>query len=129
LFELFAVLNQSGKLPQEREIKLKPKFLTVSEVGEGLIEDWKQKAENGDIASATFDDYCLRLKQIKDAFKGLLVCEIRKKDILDYRTRLSKEISNATSNRNLFIIKQLMNFAISQGVIHDSPSDGIKYLK
>ena len=120
------LLIDTGKLPEERKLNLKPRLLTVKEISKELVEVWKEKLSNGEITSTTFGDYYLRLEQIIVAFKKIIACEIRKKDILDYRNKLPKKISNATSNRNLFILKQLLNYAKTQGIINENPSDDIK---
>jgi integrase len=121
-------LIDTGKLPHEQIKRIKPVLFTVSEVGDSLLESWKLKLANKELSPITFDDYNLRLKQIKLSFKGKLACEIRKNDILKYRNQLAVSTSNATSNRYLFILKQVFNHAMVQGTIQDDPTEGISYL-
>lgn len=121
-------LLDTGKTPEEQVINLKPYHLTIEEVAENLSETWKDKLVENTLSPVTVDCYEVWLEQIKVAFKGKLVCEIRKNDISKFRQSLAKSRSNATANRVLFVIKQLFKIAIDHGVIFDDPSSDIKYL-
>ena len=121
-------LLDTGKLPEEQILKKKPSFLTLSDIGNMLLDEWQIKLRNNDLSPNTVSDYSLRLQQILEEFNGSLVCEIRKKRVVNYRNRLADKISNVTANRNLFILKQITNFAVSQGVIADDPAKDVQYL-
>ena len=121
-------LLDTGKLPEEQIYRKKSLCLAVTEVGDMLIETWNTKLANNDIASTTFNDYTLRLQQIKNVFGGKLACEVRSNDVKKYQSNLAKTVSNATSNRYLFILKQIFGFATDQGLIHENPTSGINYL-
>lgn len=121
-------LLDTGKTPEEQTIKAKPRHLTVSEVGGILLNSWEDKLTNKELSPNTVDCYEVWLDQIRVAFKGKLACEIRKEDILTYRKKVVNTRSNATSNRILFVIKQLFKIAMDNGVIFDDLSKDIKYL-
>ena len=121
-------LLDTGKTPEEQKIKAKPLHLTVKEVGEILLSSWEDKLINSQLSVNTIDCYKIWLDQISVSFGGKLACEIRETDILDYRKYLAKSRSNATSNRILFVIKQLFKLAKANGLIYEDPSEGIKYL-
>lgn len=121
-------LLDTGRLPEEQNLMKKPSFLTVSDIGEMLLNDWKLKLLNNDLSNNTVSDYSLRLRQILTEFDGLLVCEIRKKSVINYRNQLADTISNVTANRNLFVLKQITKFAVNQGFIFDDPARDVQYL-
>ena len=121
-------LLDTGKLPEEQILKSKPLYLTVSDVGEMLNQLWVDKLSRKELSPDTVDCYQRWLDKIKFAFKGKLVCEIRENDIIGYRNVLAESRSNVTSNRVLFVFKQLLKIALAHSIIHDDPSKDIKYL-
>jgi integrase len=68
------------------------------------------------------------LNSLKRIFGKRLLCEISGEDILSYRSRVASEFTNVTSNRYLFIIKQLFKRGIGAKAILDDPADPINYL-
>lgn len=121
-------LLDTGKLPSSIKAKKKIMATTFKEIGHQLNQVWKQKVINSDLSPKTYDDYSLRLNQLYSVFGRLLLCEISKRQVLDYRNHLSEEISNATSNRYLFIIKHVFKYGIGEGAILEDPIASIRYL-
>jgi integrase len=76
----------------------------------------------------TFDEYVRRLNQVGKEFGHRPLCEISEDEILDYRAELAEKISKVTSNRSLFILKQVFQHGLKVGAINDDPAISISYL-
>jgi site-specific recombinase XerD len=61
------------------------------------------------------------VKVLNRDFGSRLLCEMSQKDILDYQSRILQEFSAATSNRSLFVIKQIFKYGIEINARSDDP--------
>lgn len=121
-------LLDTGKLPVSNKEKLKVLAITFHETGNLLDQVWKRKVINSQLSPTTYQDYLLRLNQLNDIFGKRLLCEISQRQVLEYRNELAEKISNATSNRYLFIIKQVFKQSMREGAIFEDPAGPIEYL-
>ena len=121
-------LLDTGKLPVSNKEKLKVMASTFREMGNLLDQVWKQKFINSQLSPKTYQDYSLILNQLNDIFGRRLLCEISQRQVLDYRNELAEKISNVTSNRYLFVIKQVFKQSMSEGAILEDPAGPIVYL-
>ena len=121
-------LLDTGKLPASNKAKQKVMAITFREIGSLLDQVWKQKVINSELSPKTYEDYSLRLNHLYNTFGKMLLCEICQKQVLDYRNDMAEKISNATSNRYLFIIKQVFKQSMSEGAIIEDPAGLIAYL-
>jgi len=104
------------------------KPIIFSEVAESLRKEWAQKVKNRELSEITDGGYNLRLNIIEEIFGKRLLIDISEEDIIEYRNALSINVSNATSNRNLFVIKQVFAMGLRQKALRHDPSSSIKYL-
>jgi len=121
-------LLDTGKLPSSNKAKQKVMAITFREIGSSLDQAWKQKIINSELSPKTYEDYSLRLNQLYNTFGKKLLCEINPNQVLDYRNDLAEKISNATSNRYLFIIKQVFKQSMGEGATIEDPTESIGYL-
>jgi len=117
-----------GRLPEVRKEKKKLRPLTFAEIAQHLEQEWNERLVNRKIVETTFKDYTLRLRLTVNEFGTKLMLEIPGKEILDYRNWLAASVSNATSNRYLFIVKQVFKKALGLKVIPEDPVSKIQYL-
>ncbi len=87
-----------------------------------------KKLSDGELRKNTIEEYCYRLKKIGRVFDKRLICEISFDDIENYRYTITQEFSNITSNRDLFIIKQVFLYGLELNAIKDNPAERINYL-
>jgi len=120
-------LLDTGKLPVSNKEKRKVMAITFREIGALLDNVWKQKVTSSELSPKTYEDYSLRLNQLNDIFGKRLLCEISQGQVLDYRNELAEKISNATSNRYLFIIKQVFKLSVEEGAILENLVEPIGY--
>jgi integrase len=57
-----------------------------------------------------------------------LLCEISHKEIVGYRNKVASETSNLTSNRSLFILKQVFRQGMEMNAIKNDPVAAMPYL-
>lgn len=122
------ILLDTGKPPKSNKEKKKVMVITFREIGGLLDQAWKQKVINSELSQKTYEDYFLRLNQLYNVFGRFLACEISQKQVLNYRSKLAAEISNATSNRYLFVIKQVFKQGVVEGAVFENPIESIRYL-
>jgi len=118
----------NGKLYEATRQKRKLNLLKFSEVAELAVTEWEKRVEQKDLGQATFDDYALRVDVLNRIFGGTLILNISKKALKDYRDKHFKEYSAVSSNRYLFIFKQVFKKGLKVGAIVEDPAAGIKYL-
>jgi integrase len=125
--DLRTLLNM-GKLLEIRKDKKKLRPLTFAEVAQHREKEWNEKLANRELVETTFKDYTLRLRSTVNEFGTKLMLEISRQEILEYRNGLAVSISNATSNRYLFIVKQVFKTALILRAIPENPVFDIQYL-
>jgi len=72
--------------------------------------------------------YCDRLRLLEREFGDRHLCEISQKEILEHRNRVASETSNLTSNRSLFILKQIFKQGMEMNAIKNDPVAAMSYL-
>ncbi|MCK5680267.1 site-specific integrase [bacterium] len=117
-------LIDSGKLPTCRK-KFRP--LKVTAVAKELRQSWELQLANNELASATFTGYTFFLSIVEKSFGNNFISKISEKQIRDFGVSLSREKSVITSNRTLFIIKQLFKLANTLNAVPEDFTQGIKY--
>lgn len=110
------------------KIKKRLKFLTFSEVGESIKKVWKQKLLEEDLSHVTYDGYILRLDLLNQIFGSRILCDITEAEIKTFRLEQFEDQSAATSNRNLFILKQVFKTGLQLKAVLIDPAKDIKYL-
>lgn len=122
------MLIDNGKLTEVKKNKRKVGLMTFAEVAECLVQDWQKRHIRKELSKDTFTGYETRVKVLNRSFGKMLLCEIGKKDLLDYQEKLFEDFSAVTSNRNLFVIKQIFKHGLKLGAVVDDPAAGIRYL-
>jgi site-specific recombinase XerD len=115
---IFAVKARSKKLP----------LYTFREVAASLESKWAVQHEKKELSDRTFDEYKRRIKVLNRVFGNSLLCEIMKEEIVKYQTRTMKIQSAITSNRNMFVIKQIFRHGEDLHAIAENPTTRIRYL-
>lgn len=122
------ILLDNGELPSIRKKRQKLKPMTVNQIADHLSELWNEKILKCELKQTTLDDYQLRIERIRKKFGNRLLLEISKSEILEYRAQLATNISNATSNRYMFILKQVFKTGYGIRAILEDPTNDISYL-
>jgi len=117
-----------GKINDMRKQKSRSTLLTFSQAAKLLKEEWQHKLEIKDLREKTVVEYRNFLSVISKSFDKTLLCEIGEADIVAYQKKVAVESSNVTSNRHLFVIKQLFKLGVAHGAISDDPAAKIRYL-
>jgi site-specific recombinase XerD len=77
----------------------------------------------------SYRDDCRRVKRLLDAFGEKALSEISTQDAARFKARLSQEVSPATVNRFLALLKTIFNKGIQWGKTKDNPARGVKLFK
>jgi integrase len=121
-------LIDSGKVSEIQKYKGRLSLLTFGEVSTLLQKKWEERFVSGDLRQKTFEEYVYRSNLINRTFGRQLLCEISKEVIVDFRSKVASESSNVTSNRSLFIIKQVFQYAMELRAVSEDITSTIKYL-
>jgi len=121
-------LIDTGRAAQVQRAKAKPSMLTFAEVSEQLGYAWAERVEKNELRPKTCQDYLYILNQLVGIFGRRLLSEISAADILNYRASVASGLSNVTSNRNLFVLKQVFKEGLKLRTVFDDPAASIKYL-
>jgi integrase len=119
-------LLDSGKLPSQHKTRINP--LTFEDLAEQLKKDWLNRLKTGELQQKSADEYIITLNVVKRTFNRQLLCEISLDAIRDYRSEVAFKLSNITSNRRLFVIKQVFKLALDQHAVTENTCAQIKYL-
>jgi len=122
--DLRALLD-AGKASEVKNAKRRISLVSFEEAGHSLRALWKGRADRLEMSNTTFRGYCDRLRLLERKFGKRLLCEISHDEILEYRNRVASETSNLTSNRSLFILKQVFKHAIDLNAIKGDPTSRI----
>ncbi len=126
------------------EVRRKARGLTLGEIAELCKATWQEKLASGELRQSTLDGYLNHLKGLlkferveilPDGAKlthpplgnvkiGLLTEEL----IQSIRANMAAQISAVTSNRRLFILKELFKRALKEGEIAKNPAKDMTYL-
>jgi integrase len=125
--ELRALID-SGKFSEIKKNQSKLNLLTFWEVSELISKEWEIRLNKGEIKQKTYDGYLDRVNVLNRTFGKHLLCQISKDALISYQYRITSELSAVTSNRNLFVIKQIFKHGLKAKAILDDPAEGISYL-
>ncbi|MDR1778069.1 MAG: site-specific integrase [Desulfovibrio sp.] len=126
------------------ETKRKARGLTLAEIGQLCKATWRERTAGGELREATLKGYLDNLKgllgferqeTLPDGAKlihpplGKLKVALLTPDMItSLRANMAAASSAVTSNRRMFILKQLCARALKEGEIARDPSAGIRYL-
>ena len=120
-------LIDNGKFYEIKKHKQKTKPSKFSDVANKKFDDWTKQFQRDELSQATLDDYTVRLNVLNRVFGDILLFEISKKELLDFQQELFDELSPVSSNRYMFIIKQVFKKGLNIGAVLEDPSSAIKY--
>lgn len=120
--ELRTLLDH-GRTP-EKAPQLTPQ--TFSTVAAGVKRDWDVRVRQGYLKPRTRDDYKIRLEALERVFGRRLLCEITRDDILDNMTATAERNSNISANKDLQIIKTVMNKGCELHAVPSNPAKAIQ---
>jgi site-specific recombinase XerD len=118
----------SGRMPEVEQAKKRRRPMTFADVGQECADSWKTRGQLKTLRPKTVENYLLNLDVVNRTFGSRLMLNIREADIVDYRTAVAEDNSNVSSNRRLFIIKQVFKTALDKGYVEVDPARGIRYL-
>ena len=126
------------------EVRRKARGLTLGEIGGLCRATWRERAAGGELRPATLEGYLNHLsgllrferteilpdgaKLIHPPLRNLKVALLTPDLIKSIRSSMAAASSAVTSNRRLFILKELCARAVKEGEAAKNPSMGISYL-
>jgi site-specific recombinase XerD len=116
-----------GKLPENPKKKRLPN-LTFFEVAQKLDAVWLEKLSEKELSPITYDGYKLRLDLLVKVFRNRLLCDINESEVKALRLSQFTEKSAVTSNRNLFILKQVFKLGLALKAVRFDVTKDINYL-
>ncbi len=122
--ELRALLD-AGKVPQKKRLKLNP--LTFKKVGDSLKKRWGTKLKRQDLREKTYIDYCYWLDGLNRFFGNKLLCQISKDEIESLINVWASDKTKVTSNKYLFILKQVFKVGLDLNAVIEDPVAELKY--
>ena len=130
-----------GSAPEPRR---KARGLTLGEIGELCKATWRERAAGGELRPATLEGYLNHLhgllrfertetlpdgaRLVHPPLRNLRVALLTPDMIKSIRLSMAAASSAVTSNRRLFILKELCARAAKEGESAKNPSLGISYL-
>ncbi len=121
------ILLDTGSIPPEH-LRKKKGVATFDRLAEKLQLEWQDKLKTQELSQVSVDGYLVHLKMIGKTFAGRMLGSITKEDVLSYRVQVAEETSNVTSNRRLFILKQVFSKAKEEGLINRDDVCELRYL-
>jgi len=121
-------LIDTGKVNEADETRTRMSMMTFWEVAEILQGEWKKRVDTGEIKPKTLDEYTAFLRIVTREFGDTLLCQITRSQLLKYRQNVASQFSNVTSNRRLFILKQVFKQGSKLKALLNDPSSDISYL-
>jgi integrase len=122
------MLLDAGKVGEVKSSKRKISLLTIEDVCRSLKEVWKGRVKRSDLSEASYYGYCDRVNAVLREFGDRILCEVSRDEIIKYRNRVASDCSNITSNRNLFILRQVFKHGSELNAIKSDPATTIPYL-
>lgn len=123
--DLRALLD-TGKLPDNKIKKLR--VMTFNAVGKELVTEWSSKIATGKLAARTVVDYITILNTVSKPFGNKFLSEITTQEVECYCNQVAAELSNISSNRRLFVIKQVFKIGLKLHAIRENQVKGIQKL-
>ena len=121
-------LLDAGKVAEVKSAKRKISLLTFAEVCRSLKEAWEGRVKRSELKETSYYGYCDRMNAVSREFGDRILCEISRDEIVKYRNRIASTRSNITSNRNLFILKQVFKHGLELNAAKNDPVSTIPYL-
>jgi integrase len=121
-------LLDAGKVAEVRSSKRKISLLTFAEVCRSLKEAWEGRVKRSELKETSYYGYCDRINAVSREFGDRILCEISRDEIVRYRNRIASDCSNITSNRNLFILRQIFKQGLELNAVKNDPTTAIPYL-
>jgi len=119
-------LIDNGNAPEKPKSK-KARIMTFSEVIFHMQDEWQKKLSRKELSQDTVDGYILRSEILSKKFGNRILSQVTKSEIEQFHESQLIEISAATANRNLFIIKQIFKQGMALNVIFKDEIEAIKY--
>ena len=91
---------------------------------EELLEKYFNYAVN-EIKPSTYERYQVSANQLKESFLGKYIDRITVLDIEEYKQKRTKEVSKATVNRDLALLRRMFNQAKKWDLLNKSPMDKV----
>ena len=120
-------LLDAGNTAEVKNSRRKISLLTFDEVCRSLKALWTGRRERSELSETSYRGYCDRLCLVERRFENRLLCEISHEEIIEYRDRVAAETSNLTSNRSLFILKQVFKQGMELNAIKNDPVAAMRY--
>jgi site-specific recombinase XerD len=121
-------LIDKGKMSEVKVSSRKMALQTFSEIAASLVSEWVIRHERKEIAAKTLKNYQDRITVLNRVFGDSLLCEISRQEIMNYQTRTMKIQSVVTSNRNMFVLKQIFKHGEVLHAISENHAANIRYL-
>lgn len=118
----------NGLISDVKKAKTKPNLLSFEEVGELLVADWGKRLNTGSLKEKTFQEYVYRVRLLEKEFGKRPLYDFTEEEILNYRDDIAGIFTNITSNRSLFILKQIFKHGLELNAIKEDPVASIPYL-
>lgn len=125
---LLRSMIDTGQIQGVEKRRGKPNFLTFSDVCKQLQFSWKKRLETGGLSQKTFTEYIYILNSLRKVFGERMLSELTEKDVLGYQSHLAKKLSNISSNRHLFVLKQVFKQGAEERAVFNDVAAPIKYL-
>jgi integrase len=95
---------------------------------EELGKNWLQ-LHNSSLkpSSAQRNERCVR--ELNRFFKGSRVSDLKRTDCQNWEVKRGKNLSSSTFNKDLEVLRALLDYAVERGVMLDNPASGLKRRK
>jgi len=120
------LLIDNGKKPTNKTRKRK--LLTFGQVADILVSVWHEKFTRGELSQSTIDGYMTLTDVLNRKFGDRLLCDISESEIKSYLKYTLDNYTPVTSNRYLFVIKQIFKQGLKENTIFIDPTEVIRYL-
>ena len=120
------LLLDSGTKPKSKPRKRK--LLRFKEVADIISGIWQEKLARGSLSASTVDGYLTWVTVLNRTFGDRLLCDITETDIKSYQKYTLDCNTPVTSNRCLFVLKQVFKQGLKENAITVDPSNSVGYL-
>jgi integrase len=127
VYQLETVIR-GGESHKIAKLKEKRRPLSFSRIAQELEKDWEKKLAAGQLRPKSVEDYSRFLRMVNEQFGDKLALLITESEIDDYRYEVAKRLSNVSSNKRLFIVKQVFQKGMRLKAIPENPASGLGYL-
>jgi len=121
-------LLEGGELPTTPTARNINHGKTFGEIASLCREEWERRVKEGSLVASTLEGYSFLLAFLLERWGNRQIGTITEKSILDLRADLAAKNSPASSNRHLFVIKQVFKRATQEKATKHDPAKGIGIL-